>query len=263
MIDSVTGEACDDGNTDAGDGCDASCQFESCSFFNVGALGSRTFSIDAIASGQFLSVFGLGVPVANITFTSGDFDFIASPTDAGGTSAVTLSSDVIVAHTNVQFSQCIKYEAAGTTGELHCCGGHAVGVSRTRDSNAGGSGGNGPTVTLTEVGGGGPGDLLMAFQISTAGAPSGSPEDCATASYGSSFTQFWTTGTATGRVVRAEPFDPNDPTLEFSTSGQAFDCSTWTTTDDVGALANPDTALNFVPGIDGALLTIYEHNGGN
>ena len=55
----------------------------------------------------------------------------------------------------------------------------------------------------------------------------------------------------------------DNPTLEFTALGQAFDCSSWTTTDDVGALVTPDTALNYVPGQDAGLLTIYEDNGGN
>ncbi len=258
------GEGCDDGNTTPGDGCDASCAFEACSFSSVAALGTRTFSIDVTTtvSGQFISIFPLSFPIANITFTSGDFDFIASATDATGTAGVTLSSDVIVAQTNLAGGiQCLKFEAAGTIGSLHCCGGYAVGVSRTRDSNVGGLGGNGPSITLTEIGGGGPGDLLMAFQMSTSGAET--PAGCATATYGSTFTQYWTTGLATGRVVQAAPFNPNNPTVEFTTSGQAFDCSSWTTTDDVGALVTPDTALNFIPGTDGGLLTIYEDEGGN
>jgi hypothetical protein len=119
-------------------------------------------------------------------------------------------------------------------------------MSNTRDSNTGGiptTGGqaNGPAVVLSGVGTGGIGDLLMAFQVRQAGGPTGF--DCATATYGGVSTQFWTTGTATGRVLRPAQ---GGPVFEFVGTGQPFDCSTWTSED------GPGTFVSAVPGIDAA-----------
>lgn len=255
------GEDCDDGDTDDGDGCDSSCVFESCSFFNAGSLGTRNFSVDPSVGGLFISLFG-GTQVGTIGFTSGDIELAASGTDASGTAAVTLASDAIV---GIQvagggFTQCFKFEALGSVGALHCCGGHAVGMSFTRDSNKGGVGGNGPSVVLSGVGTGGRGDLAMAFQVRLAQVPLATPQDCATATFGSAFTQFWTSGSAAGRVVRPEQ---GGALLQFTRSGQAFECAAWTTTDDVGALATADTALNAIPGTDAVNVRIFDDQGGD
>jgi hypothetical protein len=177
----------------------------------------------------------------------------AGPTDASGIATVTLDADVIV---TIDISlggtvQCFKF-LAGSTGALHCCGGRAVGVSTTRDSNTGGiptTGGqsNGPAVALAGVGEGGIGDLLMAFQMQQAGGPSGF--DCATATYGGVSTQFWTTGDATARVLRPAQ---GGSSLEFVGTGQPFDCGAWTTEDGPGTFVHADTALNAIPGVDAA-----------
>src|SRR6185503_7184560 len=249
VIDTITGETCDDGGTVAGDGCDATCQLEACTFTSQPALGTRIFSVSS--GSLFNSLVGLGTPVGNIT--APPMSLTASATDAGGTATVTLDADVIVT-IDVALGgtvQCFKF-LAGSTGTLACCGGHAVGMSNTRDSNTGGiptTGGqsNGPAVALGGVGGGGIGDLLMAFQLRQAGGPTGF--DCSTATYGGISTQFWTTGNATGRVLRPAQ---GGPTLEFTGTGQPFDCAGWTTEDGPGTFVSADTALNAVPGVDGA-----------
>ena len=87
----------------------------------------------------------------------------------------------------------------------------------------------------------------MAFQVRQAGGPLGF--DCSTATYGGVSTQFWTTGTATGRVLRPAQ---GGPTFEFVGTGQPFDCTAWTTEDGPGTFVSADTALNAVPGVDGA-----------
>jgi cysteine-rich repeat protein len=261
------GEACDDGNTAGGDGCDGSCTFETCSFFSSGApLGTRTFSPDPASSKLFNSIVGLGTPVGTAAYTSGPFSLTAGATDASGNAAVTLDSDVVVGITVSLgfFTQCLRFEAVGSVGTLHCCGGHATGMSFTRDSNTGGlptSGpqANGPAVVLAGVGSGGVGDLEMAFAVSEASAPLATPEDCLTAAYGSPTTRFWTSGTATGRVLRAA----QGGTLEFSSAGQAFDCASWTVEDGVGAMISADTALNAVPGVDAANLRILDDQAGD
>jgi cysteine-rich repeat protein len=244
-------EACDDGNLAAGDGCDASCQFEACALAGAPALGTRTFSVATPTSGLYNSLVGFGSPVGAIS--APPMSLTASATDAGGTATVTLDADVIVT-IDVALGgtvQCFKF-LAGSTGSLHCCGGHAVGMSNTRDSNTGGiptSGGqsNGPAIVLSGVGEGGIGDLLMAFQVQQAGGPTGF--DCSTATYGGTSTQFWTTGSATGRVLRPAQ---GGGTLEFVGLGEAFDCTDWTTEDGPGSFVSADTALNAVPGIDAA-----------
>jgi cysteine-rich repeat protein len=255
VIDAVTGEACDDGNIVAGDGCDASCQLEACADASSPApLGTRLFSIEGAGSGLFNSLLGGGgTPVGTVTATSGPMSLTATATDAGGTATVTLDADVTVTITVTLGSQvqCLRF-LAGSTGALHCCGGHAVDMSNTRDSNTGGvptTGGqsNGPAVQLGGIGTGGIGDLLMAFQVRQAGGPLGF--DCATATYGPASTQFWTTGTATGRVLRPAP---SGPTLEFAATGEPFECSGWTTENGPGTFVGADTALNAVPGVDAA-----------
>jgi cysteine-rich repeat protein len=253
VIDGVTGEACDDGNAVGGDGCDASCQFEACSFFNVAPLGTRTFSVAPATSAIFNSIVGLGSPVGSIT--APPMSLTAGTTNATGTATVTLDSDVIVTVDIVLGGtvQCLKF-LAGSTGSLHCCGGHAVDMSNTRDSNTGGiptTGGqsNGPAIQLGGVGSGGVGDLLMAFQVQQSGGPTGF--DCSTATYGGTSTQFWTTGDAIGRVIRPAQ---GGGTLQFVSSGQPFDCSAWTTEDGPGSFVSADTALNAIPGLDAANL---------
>jgi hypothetical protein len=183
----------------------------------------------------------------------------ASATDAGGSATVTLDADVIVTIdvTLGGTTQCFKF-LAGSTGSLHCCGGHAVGMSNTRDSNTGGipttgAQSNGPAVQLGGVGGGGIGDLLMAFQVQQANGPAGF--DCSTATYGGTSTQFWTTGTATGRVVRPAQ---GGATFEFVGTGQPFDCTGWTSEDGPGTFVGADTALNAIPGIDAANVRVLD-----
>jgi cysteine-rich repeat protein len=249
VIDTVTGEACDDGNLAGGDGCDATCQFEACSFFSAAPLGTRTFSVNLTlgASAIFNSIVGLDIDdrVGDISATP--MALTAGSTNASGSATVTLDSDVIV--TIDIFAggtvQCLKF-LAGSTGSLHCCGGHAVDMTNTRDSNTGGiptsgSQSNGPAIQLGGVGEGGIGDLLMAFQVQQSGGP-----DCSTATYGGTSTQFWTTGEAAARVLR--PLQ-GGPTIEFAATGQAFDCSTWTTEDGPGTFVQADTALNAIPGV--------------
>lgn len=254
VIDATTGEGCDDGDLAAGDGCDGSCQPEVCGFGSAPALGTRVFSIDPASSGLFNSIVGLGTPVGTIAATSQPLSLTAGATDANGTAVVTLDADAVVQIDVTLGSQvnCLKFEAAGSTGSLHCCGGHAVGMSNTRDSNTGGvpaTGGqtNGPAISLSGIGTGGIGDLLMAFRVRQAGGPLGT--DCLTATYGAPSTQFWTTGAATGRVVRPAQ---GGAVFEFTSTGQPFDCSAWTTEGGAGILVSADTALNAVPGIDGA-----------
>src|SRR5262249_13115596 len=65
VIDTVTGETCDDGNLVDGDGCDSSCQLEACAFASGPALGTRTFSIVTATSGLFNSIVGFGMRVGN------------------------------------------------------------------------------------------------------------------------------------------------------------------------------------------------------
>jgi cysteine-rich repeat protein len=264
VIDAIAGEACDDGNTAAGDGCDGACAFEGCGFFNsAGPLGMRLYSVDPTVGGLFNSIVGLGTAVGNIGFTSGPFELVATATDATGTAVVTLATDVIIGMPNLGgFTQCLKFEAAGSTGTLHCCGGHAVGMSFTRDSNRGGIGGNGPGVPLAGRGAGAPGDLAFAFQVSEGFAPQATPSDCATTTYGSPSSRYllWTTGTATGRVVRPEQ---GGAVMEFSTTGQAFDCSMWTVENDIGSMVSADTALNAIPGFDAANVRILDDQAGD
>jgi hypothetical protein len=150
-------------------------------------------------------------------------------------------------------TQCLKF-LAGSIGSLHCCGGHAVDMSNTRDSNTGGiptmgSQANGPAVQLGGIGGGRIGDLLMTFQVQQANIMLYG--DCATATYGATSTQFWTTGSAIGRVLRPAQ---GGPTVQFVGTGQPFDCAAWTTEDGPGTFVSADTALNAVPGVDGANL---------
>lgn len=252
VIDDHVGEACDDGNVLGGDGCDSSCQFEACSFASGPALGTRTFSVNSATSGLANSILGLGTQLGTINVTSGPFSLTAGATDAGGSAPVTLDSDVIV-QIDIPLGnqvQCLKFLAAGSTGDLHCCGGHAVGMSFTRDSNTGGlppTGGqnNGPAIRLGGIGMGGRGDLLMAFQVQESGGPLGF--NCLTASYGPPTTQHWTTGTATARVLR--PLQ-GGPVFEFSATGAPFECSAWTSENGPGTLKSADTALAATPAID-------------
>lgn len=257
VIDTVTGEACDDGDLVAGDGCDASCQLEMCALASAPALGTRIFSVATATSGIFNSIVGLGTPVGSIS--APPMSLTASATDAGGSATVTLDADVIVT-IDVTLGgtvQCFKFLAV-STGSLHCCGGHAVGMSNTRDSNTGGiptTGGqsNGPAVQLGGVGGGGIGDLLMAFQVQQANGPSGF--DCSTATYGGTSTQFWTTASATARVVRPAQ---GGPVFEFVGTGQPFDCTGWTSEDGPGSFVAADTALNAIPGVDAANVRLLD-----
>jgi cysteine-rich repeat protein len=252
VIDEHIGEACDDGNVLAGDGCDATCQFESCSFTSGPALGTRTFSLNPATSGLANSILGLGFQLGTINVTSGPFSLTAGATDAGGSAPVTLDSDVII-QIDIPLGgtvQCLKFLSAGSTGDLHCCGGHAVGMSFTRDSNTGGiptTGGqnNGPAIRLGGIGMGGRGDLLMAFQVQESGGGNGF--NCLTATYGPPTTQHWTTGTATARVLR--PLQ-GGPLFEFSATGAPFECSAWTSEDGPGTLKSADTALAATPTID-------------
>jgi cysteine-rich repeat protein len=256
VVDAATGEGCDDGNLASGDGCTAACQVEACGFAGSATpLGTRTFSIDPAGSKLFNSIIGLGSPVGSIDVTSGPMSLIAGAPDAGGSATVTLGGDVIVQIDIVLGGtvQCFKFEALGTTGQLHCCGGNAVGVSNTRDSNTGGipaTGGqsNGPAVQLGGIGTGGIGDLLMAFSVRETGGPTGF--DCLTATYGGpARTVFWTTGEAAGRVVRPAQ---GGALFEFKTTGEPFDCANWTVENGPGTFVSADTALNAVPGLDAA-----------
>jgi cysteine-rich repeat protein len=256
VVDTATGEGCDDGNLASGDGCTSTCQLEACGFAGSGTpLGTRTFSIDPAGSKLFNSIVGLGSPVGSIDVTSGPMSLIAGAPDAGGSATVTLGGDVIV-QIDIALGgtvQCFKFEALGTTGSLNCCGGRAVGMSNTRDSNTGGipaTGGqsNGPAVQLGGIGTGGIGDLLMAFSVRETGGPTGF--NCLTATYaGAPRTVFWTTGEAAGRVVRPAQ---GGALFEFKTTGQPFDCSNWTTENGPGTFVSADTALNAVPGLDAA-----------
>jgi len=90
---------------------------------------------------------------------------------------------------------------------------------------------------------------LMAFQLRQAGGATGF--DCSTATYGGISTQFWTTGSATGRVIRPAQ---GGPTLNFVGTGEPFDCAGWTSEDGPGTFVSADTALNAIPGVDGANL---------
>lgn len=260
VIDGHVGEACDDGNIIAGDGCDDTCQFEACSFSSSPALGTRSFSLNPATSALFNSILGFGTPVGNINVTSGPFSLTAGATDANGSAPVTLDSDVIV-QIDIPLGgtvQCLKFLAAGSSGNLHCCGGHAVGMSFTRDSNTGGvptSGGqaNGPAIQLGGVGLGGRGDLLMAFQVQETGGATGF--NCLTATYGGGSTRIWTTGTATARILRP---GQGGPLFEFSATGQPFDCSAWTVTDGPGTLNSADTALNAAGSIDAGNLRRFD-----
>jgi len=253
VVDAVTGETCDDGNLLSGDGCDASCALEACSFVSTGALGTRSFSVDPAGSALFNSILGLGFQLGAVS-ASAPLSLTAGPTDAGGNAAVTLDADVIIS-IDVALgnqTQCLKLEAATTTGSLHCCGGRATGMSNTRDSNTGGipaTGGqaNGPAIQLSGVGSGVIGDLVMAFGVRQSGGALGF--DCATGTYGGVSTQIWTTGTATGRVLR--PLQ-GGPMFEFGLTGEPFSCGAWTTEDGPGKLVSADTALNATPGTDGA-----------
>lgn len=268
VIDTVTGEACDDGNAVSGDGCSSSCQFESCSFFNSGSpLGTRNVSVDSSVGGLFNSIIGLGVPVGTVAYTSGSFALTASTTDANGNASLTLGGDVIVGIRipGGLFTECLKFEATGSAGTLHCCGGYAVGMSYTRDSNTGGiptsgSQANGPAVALAGIGTGRRGDLQMTFQVSESTAPLNSPALCQTAVYDAPSTQYWTSGTAAGQVLRAL----QGGTVTFTTTGQAFSCSTWTTTNAVGSIVSADTALNAIANIaDAANLRVLDDQGGD
>jgi hypothetical protein len=185
----------------------------------------------------------------------------ASATDGGGTATVTLDADVIVT-VDVALGgqvQCLKFLAATSTGSLHCCGGHAVGMSNTRDSNTGGvptTGGqaNGPAIQLGGIGTGGVGDLLMAFRVQQAGGSSGF--DCSTATYsGPGAVQFWTTGLASGRVLRPAQ---GGVALTFETFGEPFDCTAWTTEDGPGVFVSADTALNAAPNRDAGNIRILD-----
>ncbi len=191
---------------------------------------------------------------------------MAGLTDASGNATVTLGSDIIIGF-DISIGgqqQCLKFEATGSIGTLHCCGGHAVGTRNTRDSNTGGTGGNGPRILLTGLGTGGIGDLEMAFSVSEGFGTVGDPNSCLTASFGSPSARFgdWTTGTATGRVIRPAQ-DPNG-VFEFSDTGQAFDCALWMTTDDLGKIVNADDALNAIFGVfDAVNVRFLDDNGGN
>jgi len=93
----------------------------------------------------------------------------------------------------------------------------------------------------------------MAFQVQESGGATGF--NCLTATYGGGSTQFWTTGTATARVLR--PLQ-GGPMFEFSATGQPFDCSAWTVEDGPGTLNGADTALNATPAIDGGNLRRFD-----
>jgi cysteine-rich repeat protein len=261
VIDTQTGEACDDGNVTPGDGCDATCQFEACSFSSSPALGTRTFSLNPATSARLLSIGPSVITIGEINVTSGPFSLTAGPTDANGSATVTLDSDVIV-QIDIPLGnavECLKFLSAGSSGNLHCCGGHAVGMSFTRDSNTGGipptppSANNGPAVQLGGVGMGGRGDLLMAFQVQQLLGSTGL--DCLTATYSGGSTQLWTTGTATARVLR--PLQ-GGPMFEFSATGQPFDCSAWTVEDGPGTLNRADTELGATSAIDGGNLRRFD-----
>jgi hypothetical protein len=135
---------------------------------------------------------------------------------------------------------------------LNCCGGHAAGVTITRDSNTGGvptstGQANGPTIQLGGVGAGGIGDLLMAFSVRQFNGPLGT--NCLTATFGPPSTQLWTTANATAQVIR--PLQ-GGPTLTFGTNGEAFDCAAWTTEHGPGAFVSAEVNLNAIAGADAA-----------
>ncbi|MBM4268414.1 MAG: CHRD domain-containing protein [Deltaproteobacteria bacterium] len=244
VIDAVTGEACDDGDILNGDGCDSTCEIEACSFQSQPALGTRVFTIDEVASELRNSIVP-GLKLGTV-YSDVPFSFSASGTDASGSAMITLDDDVIVT-IDIGLgnqTQCLKFEAAGSSGTLNCCGGKAVDMSFTRDSNTGGvptTGGqaNGPAIQLGGIGMGGIGDMLMSFRVRESGGALGT--DCTTATYGGPSTRFWTTGTATARVLRP---GQGGAVLEFARTGQPFDCAAWTTTDGPGAILSADTALN-------------------
>lgn len=255
VIDAVTGEECDDGGTAPGDGCDATCQIEECSFAGSATpLGSRTFSLETATSGFFNSIIGLGTAVGTMSMPAGPMQLVAGTPDADGVVPISLAADSIVEikiPLNNQ-TQCFRFTTA-STGKLHCCGGHAVGVTSTRDSNTGGrptsgGGADGPTILLSGVGTGGPGDLLMSFNVRQ--VLGNLSLDCLTASYpAASSTQVWTTGRAAGRVIRPAQ---GGSLFEFASTGVPFSCSDWTTENGPGTFVQADTALNAVPNLDAA-----------
>ena len=173
--------------------------------------------------------------------------------DAGGTATVTLDADVIVT-VDVTLGgqmQCLKFRRRRPPASLHCCGGHAVGMTNTRDSNTGGvptTGGqsNGPAVQLGNVGTGGIGDLLMAFQLRQAGGADG------LRLHDRDLRRRVDAVLDDGHGGRARhPPRAGRRDRQFAATGQPFDCSAWTTGDGPGTFVSADTALNAVPNVDG------------
>ncbi|MCW5893339.1 MAG: CHRD domain-containing protein [bacterium] len=253
VIDAVNGESCDDGGTTPGDGCDEQCRVEECSFAgSVTPLGGRTFSLTPATSGFFNSIIGPGTPVGTMSMPGGPMTLVAGTPDQDGVVPISLAADTIVEikiPLNNQ-TQCFRF-TTNSTGKLYCCGGHAVDMSNTRDSNTGGrptsgGGADGPAVVLSGIGTGGPGDLLMSFNVrQTTGNIN---LNCLTATYPTaSSTQIWTTGNATARVVRPAQ---GGSLFEFNATGVPFSCEEWTTEDGPGSFVNADTALNAAPGLD-------------
>ena len=247
------GEACDDGNTNGGDGCSASCTTEG------GALGCRSVVISAGEDGnepdnsaylntalnpnndisEFLNAGG---------WNPGGPLILCASAVSGGKATLTLQADVTVA-ISLPLNNCLcrQYVAAGSEGSLYCQAGPApLDFIATTDSMGAGAAG----VTTLQAGVAtvrGEGDLRMTFQSRAADLEAGvadcTPAACAAAVAAEALEPVeYTTGMATSEVTNAR----QGGTAIVSTSGRPFDddpndgtpdCEDWTRPGPLGVLA--------------------------
>jgi cysteine-rich repeat protein len=252
-------EECDDGNTTSCDGCSSTCTIEpggrcgdgvidpacgeqcdppgpgnpECNYLcqngPAAALGTRHLSF---GGSSFTSALGLTVPLAQL---SGAMDLVAGAPGTDGVATVTMSGPIYYDGPILGGAfGTLCFRVTSCTGIVDCDGGTAVDATEVQDSAGPGTQGNAPVITTGLGANGGPGAVQLTCQQSFVQLPAGE-SDCTTAAYPPDAPAIYTTGTSEGHFLNGDPRIGNG---EISVSGENFQCSTWSTEDGPGELAN-------------------------
>jgi hypothetical protein len=177
------------------------------------ALGQRVFSVapSGERSGFFIHILP-GVNLARAVM-GGPLRIDAGAPDSDGVASLSLAEDVVLSfETVVNDLACLRFEAAGSHGELACDGGfgHDVSVTQAGGPNAP------PPVSASFLGGdAGPGAATLLLPMQFTRLPAGAvADDCLSAAYPPPVEVALTTGTVTSTKGSAT----------FETPGENFVC---------------------------------------
>jgi cysteine-rich repeat protein len=248
-------EECDDGNTTSCDGCSDTCTKEegaicgdgvvnaacgeecdppqtgtcayNCRTAAAPPLGTRHFSF---GGALYSSALGTGVPLG---IPEGGFDLVGGTPEADGSATVGVTGPLYfrVPILGGSFGYfCGRITSC--TGHVYCNGGPPADVLVEQDSAGPGRQGN-PISTTTGLGpSGGPGTVVLACDQSTIQVNPPTP-DCTTQTYPADQPFVYTTGSVTGHFLNGDPRIGNG---QITISGEAFECSQWSTEDGPGIL---------------------------